>query len=166
MGNRCPCLTADESNGCARDWEQWGTRFAELEDMEENAPAPNSSSSAEDLCYLSADHVKRPGGTLADLELCNGDYGPVGTVDGVLIDAPGRRVRYFVVNFRPYTSRFLLPVEDIVRVDSDKIRAGLETPSAPLRLTQFDPRAVRPFSDDDAITAMFTPRNRRSRVAA
>lgn len=127
--------------------------------MEENAhSAANSSaanSSAEDLCYLSAGHVESPGGTLADLELCNRADETVGTVDGVLIDAPGRRVRYFVVKFRPVTGRYLLPVEDIVRIDSDKGLAWLETPSADLRLTRFDPRAVRPFSDDDAIKAMF-----------
>lgn len=119
---------------------------------------PAVTSSAEDLCYLSAGHVESPGGTLADLELCNRDNESVGTVDGVLIDAPGRRVRYFVVKFRPAADTFLLPVEDIVHVDSDTHVVRLETASADLRATQFDPSAARPYSPDDAITAIFGPR--------
>ena len=118
---------------------------------------PAVTSSAEGLCYLSAGHVESPGGTLADLELCNRDNESVGTVDGVLIDAPGRRVRFFVVKFRPAADTFLLPVEDIVHVDSHTHVARLETASADLRVTQFDPQAARPYSPDDAITAIFGP---------
>ena len=122
--------------------------------MEPNA-GPAVHHSAPDLCYLSAGSVMSPGGTLADLDLCNRDNESVGTMDGVLIDAPGRRVRYFVVRFRPTADTFLLPVEDIVHVDSDTHVARLETASADLRVTRFDPSAARPYSPDDAIAALF-----------
>jgi hypothetical protein len=116
------------------------------------------ATSVDDLCYLSAGRVESPGGTLADLELCDRDNESVGTVDGVLIDAPGRRVKYFVVKFRPAADTFLLPVEDILHVDSDTHIARLETANADLRVTRFDPSAARPYSPDDAITAIFGPR--------
>ena len=120
--------------------------------METNAhPAANST--ADGLCYLSAQHVARPGGTLAGLELCNSEHESVGTVDGVLIDAPERRVRYFVVQVRP-SDQALLPVDEVVHVDSESGVPHLEAgPGA--RLLQFDPRTVRPFTPDDAVTSIF-----------
>jgi hypothetical protein len=118
---------------------------------------PAANSTADGLCYLSAQHVARPGGTLAGLELCNSEHESVGTVDGVLIDAPERRVRYFVVELRP-SAHALLPIDEVVQVDSDggvpRLEAG---PGA--RLLQFDPQTVRPFSPDDALTSMFPRSN-------
>lgn len=114
---------------------------------------PAANSTADGLCYLSAQHVARPGGTLAGLELCNSEHESVGTVDGVLIDPPERRVRYFVVKLKP-EDHVLLPVDEIVHVDSETGVPHLATaPGA--RLLRFDPRTVRPFSPDDAVTSIF-----------
>lgn len=114
---------------------------------------PVANLTADGLCYLSAGHVGRPGGTLAGLELCNSEHEPVGTVDGVIIDAPERRVRYFVVQVRP-SHQALLPVDEVVHVDSENGVPRLEAgPGA--RLLQFDPESVRAFSADDAVTSMF-----------
>src|SRR5262245_32043149 len=114
---------------------------------------PAANSTADGLCYLSAQHVARPGGTLDGLELCNSEHESVGTVAGVLIDAPERRVRYFVVKLRP-SDHALLPVDEIVHVHSEAEVPRLETaPGA--RLLQFDPQTVRPFSPDDAVTSIF-----------
>ena len=94
-----------------------------------------------------------PGGTLAGLELRNSDHESVGTFDGVLIDAPERRVRYFVVKLRP-SDRVLLAVDEIVHVESKADVPHLEAaPGA--QLLEFDPRTVRPFSADDAVTSIF-----------
>lgn len=114
-------------------------------------PAVNST--ADGLCYLSAQHVGTPGGTLAGLELCNSEHESVGTVDGVLIDPPERRVRYFVVRIKP-RHHALLPVDEIVQVDSEADTPRLEAaPGA--RLLRFDPQTVRPFSAEDAVTSIF-----------
>ena len=114
---------------------------------------PAANSTADGLCYLSAQHVARPGGTLAGLELCNSEHESVGTVDGVLIDPPERRVRYFVVELRP-KNHVLLPVDAVVHVESDAGIPRLEAgPGA--RLLHFDPRTVRPFTPDDAVTSIF-----------
>jgi len=114
---------------------------------------PAANSTADGLCYLSAQHVARPGGTLAGLELCNSEHESVGTVDGVLIDPPERRVRYFVVKLRP-ADHALLPVDEVVHVDSETGVPHLEV-GGDVRLLQFDPGTVRPFSPDDAVTSMF-----------
>ena len=94
-----------------------------------------------------------PGGTLDGLELCNAEHESVGIVDGVLIDPPERRVRYFVVKRMP-SDRVLIPVDEIAHVDSEADIPHLEAaPDA--QLLQFDPCTVRPFSADDAVTSMF-----------
>jgi len=114
---------------------------------------PAATSTVDGLCYLSARHVAMPGGTLDGFELCNAQHESVGTVDGVLIDPPERRVRYFVVQLRP-SDHVLLPVDEIDHVDSEADVPHLEAaPGA--RLLQFDPQTVRPFSADDALTSMF-----------
>jgi hypothetical protein len=113
--------------------------------------------SADGLCYLAAAQVEWPGGTLADVLLCNKDDESVGTVDGVLIHPPSRQVRFFVVRVTPINGYFLVPIEEIVHVDAEAGVARLEAGGDELRLTRFDPRAVRAFSRDDAITAMSAP---------
>jgi PRC-barrel domain len=119
----------------------------------ETTAHPAANSTADGLCYLSARHVAMPGGTLDGLELCNSEHESVGTVEGVLIDPPERRVRYFVVKLSP-SDHVLLPVDEIVHVDSETDVPHLEAaPDA--RLLQFDPRTVRPFSADDAVTSIF-----------
>lgn len=121
----------------------------------DHAPAP--AQEMEGLCYLPAENVESPAGTLADLELCDRDDQTVGRMEGVLIDAPARRVRYFVV--RPASTRacnrFLLPVETIVHVECDNRIARLDTSAEDHPLVSFDPQQARPFSDEDALDAMF-----------
>lgn len=119
----------------------------------ETKAEPAANCTNDGLCYLSARHVARPGGTLAGLELCNSEHESVGTIDGVLIDPPERRVRYFVVKRKP-EDRVLLPLDEIVHVNFEGGTPRLEAgPGA--RLLQFDPATVRPFSPDDAMTSIF-----------
>jgi hypothetical protein len=119
----------------------------------ETKAQPAANSTADGLCYLSARNVDMPGGTLDGFELCNSDHESVGTVDGVLIDPPGHRVRYFVVKLRP-SDHVLLSVDEVVHVDSEADVPHLEAAPGAL-LLQFDPRTARPFSADDAMTSIF-----------
>lgn len=136
------------------EYRSWGAapRLRSQRRMETKAN-PTANSTADGLCYLSARHVAMPGGTLNGLELCNSEHESVGTVDGVLIDAPERQVRYFVVKLR-LSDHVLLPVDEIVHVHSEADVPHLEAaPGA--RLLEFDPQTVRPFSADDAVTSIF-----------
>jgi hypothetical protein len=118
---------------------------------------PPANSTAAGLCYLSARYVARPGGTLAGLELCNAQHESVGTVEGVLIDPPARRVRYVVVE-RQGQDHVLLAIDEIVHLDFAASTPRLEAATG-VRLLQFDPHTVRPFSPDDAVTSIFAPSN-------
>jgi hypothetical protein len=132
----------------------WMTAFAlRTQQRMEAKGYPAANSTPDGLCYLSARHVARPGGTLAGLELCNSEHESVGTVDGVLIDAPERRLRYLVVELRP-SDRALLSVDEVVHVDSESGVPRLEAGTG-ARLLPFDLRSVRPFSPDDAVTSIF-----------
>jgi hypothetical protein len=112
-----------------------------------------------DLCYLDAQNVEIPAGKLADLEVCSRDDEKLGDVDGVLIEPSARRVRYFVVKSSGWfkTGRYLVPVEDLARVDCNQHVLRIETPASELPRQAFMPEAVRPFTDEDVVTVMFAP---------
>jgi uncharacterized protein YrrD len=111
-----------------------------------------------DLCYLKAQNVEIPAGKLADLEVCSRDDEKLGDLDGVLIEPSARRVRYLVV--KPsgwFRGRYLLPVQDVTRVERDQNVLRIEAPAAEVSRETFTPDAVRPFTDEDVITVMFAP---------
>ena len=112
-------------------------------------------SDAAELRYLDADHVEHPEGTFAGLTLCSADDERLGEISGVLVEPASRRVRYFIVQ-RPHAlraRRYLFPAETptVLDLQDQKLRA-LEDAD---RLERFDARGVEPYSEEDAITAMF-----------
>jgi hypothetical protein len=114
------------------------------------------NSNAENLRYLDADHVQHPsGGTFAGLTLCSDSDESIGAISGVLVEPTSRRVRYFVVDRRTMLlgRRYLLAADTpAVLGDGDrKLRVLGITDD----LERFDARLVQPFSDEDAITAIF-----------
>ena len=112
-----------------------------------------------DLCYLGAQNVEIPAGKLADLEVCSRDDEKLGDIDGVLIEPSARRIRYFVLKspgwFR--SGRYLLPVEDAARLESDHHVLRIEACASDVPREAFAPDAVRPFTDEDVVTVMFAP---------
>jgi hypothetical protein len=49
------------------------------------------------LCYLDASKVTSPAGVLSELPLLSADGKRLGSIEGVVIEAAARRVRYFEV---------------------------------------------------------------------
>ncbi len=109
------------------------------------------------LCYLEADNVELPAGTLAGLQLCSRDDQSLGALDGVLIEPATRRVRYFVVKRDGWLrrGRYLLPLEMPARVDRERNVLHLEAAAGDLRGEDFHAGSVRPFSDEDLVAVMF-----------
>jgi len=109
------------------------------------------------LCYLEADNVELPAGTLAGLQLCSRDDQSLGALDGVLIEPATRRVRYFVVKRDGWLrrGRYLLPLEMPARVDREHNVLHLEAAAGDLRREDFDAGSIRAFSDEDVVTVMF-----------
>ena len=117
------------------------------------------NSTGESLRYLDADHVQHPsGGTFAGLTLCSDDDGKIGAISGVLLEPSSRRIRYFVVDRRT----MLLGRRYLLAADTPAVLSAGEPGDRNLRLMgstddleRFDARLVQPFSDEDAITAIF-----------
>ena len=114
------------------------------------------NSNTETLRYLDADHVHHPsGGTFAGLTLCSDADEKIGAISGVLLEPASRRIRYFVVDRRSALlgRRYLLAADTpaVLAAGDRKLRV-LGTADD---LERFDARLVQPFSDEDAITAIF-----------
>ena len=116
----------------------------------------NDQARPDALRYLDADQVKHPSGTLAGVTVCSPDDQTLGAISGVLVEPASRRVRYFVVDRRVA----LLPRRYMLAADTPAV---LEAEDQKLRilsniddLERFDARQVERFSEEDAITAMFS----------
>jgi hypothetical protein len=108
------------------------------------------------LCYLEARNVELPAGKLAGLHLCSRDDHALGAVDGVLIEPASRRVRYIVVKRSGWRGgRYMLALENPTQIDREHNVLRIGSRADDLRQERFDADAVRPFSDDDLLTAMF-----------
>jgi hypothetical protein len=107
------------------------------------------------LRYLDADHVNHPSGNFAGVTLWSQDDEKLGSVKGVLVDPSTRSVRYFVVERRETLKarRYLLPVDSLPVFCAGDRRLVVYAQAEDLR--RIDRRRVEPFSDEDAITAMF-----------
>ena len=108
---------------------------------------------------MQAQNVEIPAGRFAGLEVCSRDDEKLGDIDGVLIEPSARRVRYFVVKSTGWLSRqrYLLAVDDLAHVERDQNVLRMESRAAELPRQIFDADTVRPFSDEDVVTAMFAP---------
>ena len=107
------------------------------------------------LRYLDANQVEHPSGTFAGHMLCSQDDEKLGDVTGMLVDPATRRIRYFVIERSGVLKRrrYVLPVDSspVLRADDRKLCVLADVDD----LERFDARLVEPFSDDDAITAIF-----------
>jgi hypothetical protein len=112
-------------------------------------PRPDS------LRYLDADHVQHPLGTLAGWTVYSQADDKLGVISGVLLEPASRRIRYYVVERRValLPRRYLLAADTpaVLEADDHKLRILISVDD----LERFDARQVEPFSDEDAITAMF-----------
>ena len=113
-------------------------------------------SGSDALRYLDADHVKHPSGTFAGPDDLQSDDHKLGAISGVLVEPATRRIRYFVVERRTA----LVPRRYVLAAD---MPAVLEAYDGKLRilateddLERFDARTIERFSEEDAITAMFS----------
>ena len=111
-----------------------------------------------DFCYLDAAHVKSPAGVLAELDVETANGEQLGSITGVVIEAAAGRARYFDVRSSGWLRRrrYLVEADQLAQIDLD--RKVLRLVSAEVREVQDDPSALRHFSDDDLLTALFPSR--------
>lgn len=111
------------------------------------------------LCYLEASRVQSPAGVLSNLDVLTPDGEPLGSIEGVVIDAPARRVRYLDVKTPGWLRhrRYLLEADQLAHLDPERgaLRLRASTDDAAVDL---DADALPRFSEDDLLAAMFASR--------
>lgn len=108
------------------------------------------------LCYLSADHLEGPLPSFDHLDLRTIDDEPLGRLDGIIIDRPAKRMRYFVVDAGDQAHhRYLLPLCP-TRIDPEAHALCVDVNESELhRCAEFDPDAFRTLSDEDLRKVVF-----------
>jgi hypothetical protein len=112
------------------------------------------------LRYIDASSVKTPMGNLNETTLISPSNGEVGKLDGMIFDPWERHVCYFVVASHHWftTRRYLLPATP-TRIESDGKTLHVDVEPNDLRdLQQVDFARYPRMSDDDLISALFSPR--------
>ena len=110
-----------------------------------------------DLSYLDASKVTSPAGVLSELDVLSVDGRRLGRIDGVVIDAGARRVRYLAVRLAGWFRhrRCLLPADQLGQIEDERkaLRLRVDLGNEPLH--GLDDDALREFTDDDLLAAMF-----------
>jgi hypothetical protein len=124
--------------------------------MHHNAEHPPIS----ELCYLDATKVQSPAGVLSELDLLTADGKPFGSIEGVIIEAAARRVRYYHVQSRGWLHRrrYLLEADQLAHVEPERKALRLRAGSDLEAVQDLDASALRQFSDDDLLAALFASR--------
>ena len=109
------------------------------------------------LSYLDAESVRGPFHTYRDVSVWNDEDGDLGRLDGIVVDAEARQVKYLVVAAGGTFSRrrYLLPFSQ-TRVDADRHALCVDAHKTDLvRCAKFEPRAFHRYSEDDLMNALF-----------
>jgi sporulation protein YlmC with PRC-barrel domain len=114
-------------------------------------------SATSELSYLDASKVTSPAGVLSELDVLNPEGRRLGSIEGVVIDANARRVRYLSVRSAGWFGRrrYLVQTDQLGQVDGERKTLRLLVDLAKAAVHGFDAAVLREFSDDDLLTAMF-----------
>ena len=121
-----------------------------------NAEFPATS----ELSYLDASKVTSPAGTLAELNVLSADGRPLGCIEGVVIDAAARRVRYLSVRSSGWFGgrRYVVPADQLGQIEGERKALRLRVDLRREAVPGLDAAALREFSDDDLLAALFPSR--------
>ena len=117
-------------------------------------------SDTSELSYLEASNVISPAGPLSELDVLSADGRRLGSIEGVVIDAAARHVRYLSVRLSGWFGlrRYLVEADHLGQIEAERkalrLRVDLETEA----VHDVDAKALRKFSDDDLLAAIFAPR--------
>jgi sporulation protein YlmC with PRC-barrel domain len=124
--------------------------------MRNEAQSPDTS----ELSYLDASSVTSPAGVLSQLDVLSVEGRRLGNIEGVVIDAAARHVRYLSIRLSRWfgSRRCLVPVDQLGQIESDRNALRLRSDLRDDVVRGLDAGAFRKFSDEDAIAAIFAPR--------
>jgi len=111
------------------------------------------------LCYLDAASVNSPAGVLSQLDVVTTAGEQIGSIAGVVIEAAAGRARYFDVRSSGWLRRrqYLVDADQFAQVDPQQKVLRLLSPVVS-EVEDVRTDALRRFSDDDLLVALFAPR--------
>jgi hypothetical protein len=123
--------------------------------MRDDARLPDTS----ELSYLDASSVTSPAGVLSELDVLSVEGRRLGSIEGVVIDAAARHVRYLSIRLSRWfgSRRYLVPADQLGQIENDRKALRLRSDLRNDAVRGLTADAFRKFSDDDLITAMFAP---------
>ena len=112
-----------------------------------------------DLSYLDASKVTSPAGVLSELDVLSADGRRLGNIEGVIIDAAARHVRYLSVRLSGWFGRrrYLVQTDQLGQIEGDRKALRLRGDIRNQAVRGLDNATFREFSDDDLLAAMFAP---------
>jgi len=113
-----------------------------------------------ELSYLEASKVSSPAGALSELDVLSAEGQRLGRIEGVVIDAAARRVLYLSVRSSGWfvRGRYLLQADQLGQIEGERKALRLRVDLQDEAVQGVDAAALRRFSDDDLLTAMFPTR--------
>jgi sporulation protein YlmC with PRC-barrel domain len=124
--------------------------------MPNDAQVPATS----ELSFLDASNVTSPAGVLSELDVLSAEGRRLGSIEGVVIDAAARRVRYLSVRSSGWFDRrrYVVEADQLGQIESERKALRLSVNLRDEAVHGLDPAALRKFSDDDLLAVMFPPR--------
>lgn len=110
-----------------------------------------------ELSYLEASKVSSPAGALSELDVLSAQGQKLGNIEGVVIDAAARRVRYLCVRLSGWfgRQRYLVNADQLGQIEDERKALRLRGDLKQEAVQGLDASALRRFSDDDLMAAMF-----------
>jgi len=120
----------------------------------------NDDQFTSDLAYLDASKVISPAGALSELDVLSTEGRRLGSIEGVVIDAAARHVRYLCVRLSGLFGRrrYLVEADQVGQIQGDRKALRLRSDLRNEAVDGLDAAALRRFSDDDVLAAIFAPR--------
>ena len=109
------------------------------------------------LSYLDASKVTSPAGVLSELDVLSVEGHRLGSIVGVVIEAAARRVRYLSVRSAGWfrDQLFLVQANQLGQIEVERKALRLRVDLGDEAVHGLDAAALREFSDDDLLAALF-----------
>jgi len=113
-----------------------------------------------ELSYLDASKVSSPAGALSELDVLSAEGRRLGSIEGVVIDAAARRVRYLSVRSSSWFGRrrYIVAADQLGQIEGERKALRLRVDLRDEAVPGLEAAALREFSDDDLLAALFAPR--------
>ena len=121
--------------------------------MQNDAQLPATA----DLSFLDASNVTSPAGVLSELDVLSAEGRRLGSIEGVVIDAAARRVRYLAVRLSGWfgSRRYVVEADQLGQIECEHKALRLSVNLKNEAVQGLDTAALRKFSDDDLLSVLF-----------